>query len=301
MFVTEVKQIILERSAHVIFFLCEIFCFLLTYVITPVTILIPLIVGNFFFWADHCLRLSLVSWCRTGVSLYFKLLSRLWNGHEIIGRENIPETGPALLLYYHGALPVDYYYLVADTYLSRGRLIHSVTDKFLLKLPGFRSLLEGFEARPGTRESLASLLREGNLLGLSPGGTYEAQMGDSNYKVMWRARDGFARILAQVGAEVAVIPVFTQNIREAYKAFNYGFTRSFWVWLHDVWKIRGFVPVYGGFPVKLKTYVGPSISIPAAATVEEIRSLCLESLESLVKQKQEIPGSTWRALAERVL
>ena len=33
------------------------------------------------------------------------------------------------------------------------------------------------------RESLVSLLRAGHLVGLSPGGTYEAQMGDNMYKV----------------------------------------------------------------------------------------------------------------------
>ena len=34
-------------------------------------------------------------------------------------------------------------------------------------------------------------------------------MGDNMYKLMWRARDGFARVVSEVG-EVPVIPVFTQ-------------------------------------------------------------------------------------------
>ena len=54
-----------------------------------------------------------------------------------------------------------------------------------------------------------SLLQQGHLVGLSPGGTYEAQMGDNMYKLMWRARDGFARVVSEAG-EVPVIPVFTQ-------------------------------------------------------------------------------------------
>ena len=37
------------------------------------------------------------------------------------GGENLPSSGPALLIFYHGALPVDYYFLVADTLLHRGR------------------------------------------------------------------------------------------------------------------------------------------------------------------------------------
>lgn len=295
------KHILLDGSANITFFLCETVCFLLTYVITPLTVILSLLLSDFIFWAVRRFRPSLVPWARTAVSCQWKLFSRIWHGHEIIGRENIPSSGPAVLLYYHGALPVDYYFLVADTYLYRDRLIQSVADKFLLKLPGFRSLMWGFEAKPGTRESLASLLREGHLLGLSPGGTYEAQLGDNTYQLLWRARDGFARVLSEVNTEVPVIPVFTQNIREAYKAFNYGFTRPFWVWLHDFWKIRGFVPVYGGFPVKLRTFVGSPITLPRTASVDEIRNLCLKSLESLVSMRQEIPGNTWRAMAERFL
>ena len=35
-------------------------------------------------------------------------------------------------VYHHGTLPVDYLYLVADTYLTTGRLIHSIVDRTLL-------------------------------------------------------------------------------------------------------------------------------------------------------------------------
>ena len=49
------------------------------------------------------------------------------------------------------------------------------------------------QCQMGSKESLVSLLQQGHLVGLSPGGTYEAQMGDNMYKLMWRARTGFAR------------------------------------------------------------------------------------------------------------
>jgi len=284
------------------FFLSETFVFLLTYVVTPLTVVLSLLLSDFFFWTVRHLCPSSLPLARSLVCGHWKIFSKLWHGHEIHGRENIPSAGPALLLFYHGALPVDYYFLVADTYLYRGRLVQSVADKFLFKLPGFRSIMWAFQCQTGTRESLVSVLRGGHLLGLSPGGTYEAQMGDNMYKVMWKGRAGFAKVLADMGGGVPVIPVFTQNIREAYKSFNHGFTHSFWVWLHDTWKIRGFVPVYGGFPVKLRTFIGSAITLPEGADVEEIRSICLEALESLVNQKQVlIPGSTWRALAQRVL
>lgn len=98
----------------------------------------------------------------------------IWHGYEAIGLENIPESGPALIVYYHGALPVDYYYLVAKVLLTRGRVIHSVVDSFLFKLPGFGALLNAFSCTPGTVASCAEGLKDGkHLLGLAPGGVYE--------------------------------------------------------------------------------------------------------------------------------
>lgn len=295
--------------------LSELFLLVVTYLVTPVTVLTSLILQNVIFWVLAHLQERFPAGAtlakntaRQAVAWYWKIFSRIWHGHEVIGRENLPTDGPALIIYYHGALPVDYYYLVADTLLNKGRIIHSVADKFLFKIPGFASLIRAFNTETGSVESCVAVLREGNMLGISPGGTYEAQFGDNMYKVLWRASQGFAKVVKQVqegpsgcGVKLPVIPVFTQNVREAYRAFNFSFTRPFWLWLHNTKKIRGFVPVYGGFPVKLRTFIGSAIIHPSTATIEEIRALSLESLEKLILQHQLlIPGSTWGALAERV-
>jgi len=293
-------------------FISEVFLLLITYFVTPVTILCSLIFQNILFWAVTCIRESwpLHAECFKQVVRYFtawywKIFSTIWNGHEIIGRENIPTAGPALLLYYHGAMPVDYYYLVSDIFISKNRIVHSIVDKFLFRIPGFSHVLRAFNSDTGSIDSCVTLLREGQLLGISPGGTYEAQFGDNMYKVMWRTRDGFAKVVKEVqdhGVNLPVIPVFTQNIREAYRAFNFGFTRPFWMWLYETKKIRGFVPVYGGFPVKLRTFIGSPVFFSNSASIEEIRSMSLESLEKLISDHQHlVPGNTWRALKERVI
>ncbi|MEE6463966.1 hypothetical protein FKM82_006115 [Ascaphus truei] len=59
----------------------------------------------------------------------------IWHGYEIHGLENIPDEGPALIVYYHGALPVDYYYFVAKVILLKGRTCQTVGDHFLFKIP----------------------------------------------------------------------------------------------------------------------------------------------------------------------
>lgn len=68
--------------------------------------------------------------CRSYYLLYYPI------GYDVIGLENIPKDGPALLIYYHGAIPLDMYYLIAKIYLYKKRLIHPIGDKCLFYIPG---------------------------------------------------------------------------------------------------------------------------------------------------------------------
>ena len=57
-------------------------------------------------------------------------------GHEMHGLEHIPEKGPALLIFYHGTVPIDYYYVMATFFIEKQRQIHAVGDNFLFNVPG---------------------------------------------------------------------------------------------------------------------------------------------------------------------
>ena len=118
----------------------------------------------------------------------------LWHGHEIIGLENLPDEGPALLIYYHAAMPIDFYYVHSKTVLYKNRRMKIVADRFLFKVPGLKSLLEAFEVTPGSLESCVSLLNEGHILAISPGGVREALFSDHNYEIIWGKRAGFAKV-----------------------------------------------------------------------------------------------------------
>ena len=144
----------------------------------------------------------------------------MWYGYEVEGWENIPDEGAALIVYYHGAVPIDYYQLVGHCVLKKRRVIHSVVDTFLFKVcevlkkictisssrtivnhilfspettltylfqvPGLGGVLSAFCCTPGTITSCADDLKAGNLLGLAPGGVYEAQFSDNHYKLEWK-------------------------------------------------------------------------------------------------------------------
>jgi hypothetical protein len=70
------------------------------------------------------------------VAVFWETQGAIWHGHEIVGFENIPEKGAGLLIYYHAAFPIDFYYLHSKTTLYKNRRFKIVADKFLFKVPG---------------------------------------------------------------------------------------------------------------------------------------------------------------------
>lgn len=60
---------------------------------------------------------------------------------------------------------------------------------------------------PGTVPICANILKEGNLLAISPGGVYEAQFGNSNYELLWRNRYGFAKVAIEAQAVTTTLNV----------------------------------------------------------------------------------------------
>ncbi|XP_063226721.1 DGAT1/2-independent enzyme synthesizing storage lipids isoform X2 [Bacillus rossius redtenbacheri] len=219
----------------------------------------------------------------------------IWHGYEVKGMENIPDETPALLVYYHGALPIDLYYFIAKTVMLKNRLIHTVADRFLFKVPGFSIISEALNVIPGTIQICANILKSNNLLAIAPGGVYEAQFGNSYYRLMWKKRLGFAKVALE--AKVPIIPVFTQNLREAFRSVSLG--RRLWLKIYALTKLP-IVPIYGGFPVKLCTHVGEPIPYDGSLTPEQLQQKVAAALEELMEKHQRFPGSIFRALVERV-
>uniref|UniRef100_A0A1B6J306 Phospholipid/glycerol acyltransferase domain-containing protein n=1 Tax=Homalodisca liturata TaxID=320908 RepID=A0A1B6J306_9HEMI len=219
----------------------------------------------------------------------------IWHGYEVKGLENIPESTPALFIYYHGAIPIDLYYFLSRVFLLKNRLIHTVADRFLFKIPGWAIIAEALKVIPGTIQSCSAILKENNLLAISPGGVYEAQFSDSYYRLMWKKRLGFARVA--LDAKVPIIPIFTQNVRESFRAV--GFFRRIWLKLYT-WTKFPLVPIYGGFPVKLRTHVGAPILYDSSLSPEDLGAMVASALEELIANNQRVPGSIMRALLERI-
>lgn len=282
----------------------------LTWFLTPVivTFLLPAVlivliyISSIIFYLYRLYRLKVVGgvqndWrqaARVAVCALWDAHGWLWHGYEIRGMENIPE-GPFLVIYYHGALPIDMYYFIARIMLFKRRLIHTVADRILFKIPGWSSLLEGLCVIPGTVQECAAVLRAGNSLAISPGGVYEAQFGDHYYKLKWKSRIGFAKVAQE--AKVPIVPMFTQNVREAFRTV--GWLRGLYLRMYAAVRVP-LAPVYGGFPVKLITQLGPPIYPEDGDTPEIIQKKAAAAIEKLIEEHQRVPGNILTALIERV-
>ncbi|XP_025985894.1 transmembrane protein 68 isoform X2 [Solenopsis invicta] len=219
----------------------------------------------------------------------------IWHGYEIVGLENIPQNKPVLFIFYHGALPVDMYYFAAKIFLSNSKLIRMVADRFLFKIPGWSIVTDVVKIIPGTVQSCSAILKEGNMLAIAPGGVYEAQFGDSNYELMWQKRMGFAKVA--LDAKVSIVPLFTKNLRESFRTLIWG--RRILLKIYAKTRLP-IVPIYGGFPVKLVTYVGKPIPYDKNLTPEELQIKVADSIRDLIRKHQKVPGSITWALTERI-
>ncbi len=63
------------------------------------------------------------------MTFFIIALNRLGHGQEFRGFENIPSRGGAMLVWYHGNLPIDYLGLLAEVQLKHGRVVQSVVDR----------------------------------------------------------------------------------------------------------------------------------------------------------------------------
>ena len=79
---------------------------------------------------------------RTVLATSWVVMGQIWFGYEVRGLENLPPEGTgALLVYYHGALPVDYYFFLAYLIVHRpDRIPHSGRLKYSVALEVFGSV-----------------------------------------------------------------------------------------------------------------------------------------------------------------
>lgn len=141
---------------------------------------------------------------------------RAWTGPRFFGLENIPRTGPVLLVANHNLLGlIDAPLLLPEVLRTRGRLIRGLAEDLLIRTPGVRQLLHYYGSVRGTRDNCRTLLEQGEAVIVFPGGGREAiRRKGEKYALRWEGRTGFARMAIECGAPI--VPVAMIGIDDAY-------------------------------------------------------------------------------------
>lgn len=236
---------------------------------------------------------------RRAMFLALDRIGRWYNGFEVHGMEHLPLDRPALLVFYHGFIPLDGWYFAGYFTRRTGRVIHGLGDRFLFKTPGLERLVRATGAVEGTRENALALLRAGELVGVSPGGVREAiAPREHHYELFWGHRTGFAEVAIEAGVDV--ICGFTENVEELYRSPFVG-ARPVQA-LYEATRIP-IVPVVGlgllPFPVKLRTWIAPPIRYDPARTVDGLVAACRGAIEGLIDEHQGGGPRILRGLAAR--
>ena len=76
-----------------------------------------------------------------------------------------------------------------------------------------------------------------------------------------------------------IIPIFTENIREAFETVSTG--GELWKTLYEKTRFAA-VPFYGGFPVKLTTHVGDPITARQDETADQLKERVEEAMREMI-------------------
>ncbi len=233
-------------------------------------------------------------------------LVRAYFRYEVVGLENIPAKGRAVVVSNHGILPVDGLLLNYAIKAALGRWARGLTDRRIFRIPVLRQFFMDLGivlANPATGRAL---LEREEIVFIMPGGATEAFKPSSDrYQLMWKRRKGFVQLAMQTGAPI--IPTVCIGIDDTYHVFFEGYQLSERLFGKGTF-LPVTLPVGLGplpMPVKLTQYVGRPLHFrykPADADdpkkVSRLHRRVTESMQALMdrgmqekEMREESPSS----------
>lgn len=189
--------------------------------------------------------------------------ARLYHKHEVVGSENIPTKGSALIVVNHSLATYDIVLLMTALYTELHRLPRPLIDRLFFKVPYVGDLASMFGAVQGSQNGALDLLRHGELVTVAPGGMREALRPSSErYQIRWERRFGFVRLAMR--AQAPIILAACPKADDLYDVYPSSVT----AWMYRNFKVpiflaRGLGPTPLPRPVKLVHYLSEPFSMPA--------------------------------------
>ena len=188
---------------------------------------------------------------------------RTYHQHQVVGVDNIPRQGPALVVMNHSLATYDGFLLAGAVYLRHGRIVRTLGDRRIFRVPVLSRLASKLGFVEGSPLAGEKLLKDGHLVLVAPGGMKESLRPSSHrYEILWNNRPGFARLSLSTGAPIvlAACPC-ADNIYRIYKNVLTPLVYE---------RFRMPLPIARGLglsiltrPVRLRHYISPPIHPPS--------------------------------------
>lgn len=169
---------------------------------------------------------------------------RAYHHHRVSGLEHIPRRGPALIVFNHSLATYDALLLGHAIHQATGRFVRGLGDRLMFRLPGVRQLATALGIVEGAQENARALLKQGELVMVSPGGMREALRPSAEaFRIDWNKRMGYARLASDMHVPVilAACPM-ADRILDVYPSW---ITR----WAYERFRV----------PVPLARGIGPTL------------------------------------------
>lgn len=225
------------------------------------------------------------------------LLEFLWSRYfrvRLRGMENVPATGPALLVANHsGGLPYDGALLIYALHRlhPQHRHLRTLVANFAFQSRWMAPVISRIGGVRATMENALALLDRGNLVGVFPEGLRGVgKLYRERYRLSHFGRGGFVRLAQR--AQVPIVPVAIVGAEEIHPVLGK---------LTRIAKPLGlpYIPITPTFPLlgplgllpvptKWSIQIGEPIVVPAGDKANRVRSDTLELAETVRRRLDEM-------------
>jgi 1-acyl-sn-glycerol-3-phosphate acyltransferase len=138
-----------------------------------------------------------------------------WFHASMENADRIPATGGALLVGNHALSGLDGFTLGSLVLRERDRYVRFLGERNLWRVPLLGTILTELGAVPGDPARAVEMLRDGELVGVYPGGVDDSfKPARERYRLQWGSRAGFARVAMRAG--VPIVPIAGLGIDDMY-------------------------------------------------------------------------------------
>jgi 1-acyl-sn-glycerol-3-phosphate acyltransferase len=198
-----------------------------------------------------------------------------YHQYSFVGAETIPREGGVLGITSHGMATYELFLTAYAIYSATGRPVRTLGDAIWFRTPALASTFTKLGMVNTTPDIARTLLDQGNLVAVAPGGAREAlRPATKRFQFDWEGRSGFARLALE--AQKPIMLVTCPAVDLVYTLYDNPFTNfAYRQWKLPLPLMFGVGPTLIPRPVKLTGYCHPPFLPPpiagSRATDEEVQ------------------------------